>query len=151
MSFLFYLKQFFSTVLYYDFSCLSVCLSVTNVGVAVMDLRVVCKIITCVSAFTFTAEEVRQACALRHYFYIPRPHSHIKLYIEYDFNYMKGARRHTDVVPPLRLQNKNYRNGHIIINLSRDSKNCCKAAAAGLDTLHCRLREGCHCGRLPSH
>ena len=29
------------------------------------------------------------------------------------------------------------RNGHI--NLSGDSKNCCKAAAAGLDTLHCRL------------
>ena len=29
---------------------------------------------------------------LRHYFYIPRPRSHINLYIEYDFNYMKGAR-----------------------------------------------------------
>ena len=28
---------------------------------------------------------------LRHYFYIPRPRSHINLYIEYDFNYMKGA------------------------------------------------------------
>ena len=26
-----------------------------------------------------------------------------------------------------------------------------KAAAAGLDTLCCRLCEGCHCGRLPSH
>ena len=24
-------------------------------------------------------------------------------------------------------------------------------ATASLDTLHCRLREGCHCGRLPSH
>ena len=24
-------------------------------------------------------------------------------------------------------------------------------AAAGLDTLRCRLQEGCHCGRLPSH
>ena len=24
-------------------------------------------------------------------------------------------------------------------------------AAADLDTLHCRLREGCHCGRLPLH
>ena len=24
-------------------------------------------------------------------------------------------------------------------------------AAAGLDTLRCRLRERCHCGRLPSH
>ena len=24
-------------------------------------------------------------------------------------------------------------------------------AAAGLDTLRCRLREGCPCGRLPSH
>ena len=23
--------------------------------------------------------------------------------------------------------------------------------AAGLDTLHCRLREGCHCRRLPLH
>ena len=38
---------------------------------------------------------------LRHYFYIPRPRSHINLYIEYDFNYMKGAQRRTDVVPPL--------------------------------------------------
>ena len=28
---------------------------------------------------------------LRHY-YIPRPHSHINLYIEYEFNYMKGTR-----------------------------------------------------------
>ena len=37
-------------------------------------------------------EEVRHPCALRHYFYIPRPRSHIKLYIEYDCNYMKGAR-----------------------------------------------------------
>ena len=37
-------------------------------------------------------EEVRHPCALRHYFYIPRPRSHKKLYIEYDFNYMKGAR-----------------------------------------------------------
>ena len=25
-------------------------------------------------------------------FYIPRPCSHMKLYIEYDFNYMKGTR-----------------------------------------------------------
>ena len=24
-------------------------------------------------------------------------------------------------------------------------------AAAGQDTKSCRLREGCHCGRLPSH
>ena len=24
-------------------------------------------------------------------------------------------------------------------------------ATAGRDTLHCRLREGCYCGRLPSH
>ena len=47
------------------------------------------------------SEEVRHPCTLCHYFYIPRPRSHIKLYIEYDFNYMKGARRCTDVVPPL--------------------------------------------------
>ena len=40
---------------------------------------------------------------LRHYFYIPRPRSHINLYIEYHFNYMKGAQRRTDVVPPLVL------------------------------------------------
>ena len=40
---------------------------------------------------------------LRHYFYIPRPRSHINLYIEYNFNYMKGAKRRTDVVPPLVL------------------------------------------------
>ena len=54
-------------------------MSVTDVGVAVTDLQVVCEIITCVSAFTFTAEEVRHPCALRHHFYIPRPRSHIKL------------------------------------------------------------------------
>ena len=36
-----------------------------------------------------------------------------------------------------------HRNGHIIILTVK--------AAAGLDTLRCRLREGCHCGRLPSH
>ena len=49
-----------------------------------------------------TAEKIRHSCALRHYFYIPR---HIKLYIEYDFNYMKGAKRRTDVmVPPLVVQ-----------------------------------------------
>ena len=38
---------------------------------------------------------------LRHYFYIPRPRSHINLYIEHNFNYKKGAQRRTDVVPPL--------------------------------------------------
>ena len=48
--------------------------------------------------FDWKPEEVRP---LRHYFYIPRPRSHINLYIEYDFNYMKGAQRRTDVVPPL--------------------------------------------------
>ena len=32
---------------------MSVCPCVTDVGLAVTDLRVVCKIITCVSAFTF--------------------------------------------------------------------------------------------------
>ena len=61
------------------------CVSVTDVGVAVTNLRVVCKIIMCVSAFTEMA----------------------------------------------------------IIESS--------SAAAGLDTLCCRLREGYHCGRLPSH
>ena len=45
---------------------------------------------------SFEAEEVRHPSALRHYFYIPRPRSHTKLYIEYDFDYMKGARRRTD-------------------------------------------------------
>ena len=62
-------------------------LSVTDVGVAVTNLRVVCKSITCVSAFTEIA-----------YF--------LEMIVE---------------------------------------------AAAGLDTLRCRLHEGCHCGRLPSH
>ena len=37
---------------------LVVCPSVTDVGVAVTNLRVVCKIITCVSAFTFTELEM---------------------------------------------------------------------------------------------
>ena len=37
------------------------------------------------------------------------------------------------------------------VHYIRDSKNCCKAAAAGLDTLRCKLCEGCHCGRLPPH
>ena len=38
-------------VIVYDFSCLSVFVCVTDVGVAVTNLRVVCKLITCVSAF----------------------------------------------------------------------------------------------------
>ena len=65
---------------------------VTDVGVAVTNLRVVCKIITCVSAFTATEMA-------------------ISLFLD------------------------------IILTVK---------AAAGLDTLRCRLREGCHCGRLPS-
>ena len=66
-------------------------MSVTDVGVAVTDLRVVCKSITCVSAFTeaFTKMAI--------------------IFLE------------------------------IVL------------AAAGLDTLRCRLRERCHCGRLSSH
>ena len=67
---------------------------------AVTDLRVVCKIITYVSAFTFTITELEMAI--------------------------------------------------ILIFLEIYSKNCCKPAAAGLDTLRCRLHEGYHCGRLPS-
>ena len=35
------------------------------------------------------------------------------------------------------------RNGHYLLEIVK--------AAAGLDTLRCRLREGCHCGRLPLH
>ena len=38
--------------------CPSVCLCGTDVGVAVTDLRVVCKIITCVSAFMFSELEM---------------------------------------------------------------------------------------------
>ena len=81
--------------------CPCVCPRVTDVGVAVTNLRVVCKIITCVSAFTFTELEMAIIILL--------------IFLEI-------------------------------------AKNCCKAAtAAGLDTLRCRLREGCHCGRLPLH
>ena len=65
----------------------SVRVSVTDVGVAVTNLRFVCKTITCVSAFTEVAI--------------------------------------------------------IFLEIVK--------AAAGLDTLRCRLREGCHCGRLPLH
>ena len=65
-------------------------LCVTNVGVAVTNLRVVCKTITCVSAFT--------EIAILLFFLV------------------------------------------MIVE-----------AAAGLDTLRCRLRERCHCGRLPLH
>ena len=72
---------------------LSVCLCVTDVGVAVTNLRVVCKII---------------ACRVQNY----RVRSMIQLSQKF----------------------------------SRDVK-----AAAGQDTQSCRLREGCHCGRLPSH
>ena len=45
-----------------------------------------------------------------------------------------------------RVQNHHvrFRSGHI--NIAREIK-----VAAGLDTLRCRLREGCHCGRLPLH
>ena len=67
-------------------------MSVTDVGVAVTNLRVVCKTITCASAFTEMAII-------------------ISFFLEI-----------------------------IIVK-----------AAAGLDTLRCRLRERCHCGRLPSH
>ena len=38
-----------------------------------------------------------------------------------------------------------HRNGYKL-SRARDSK-----AAAGRDTQGLRLREGCHCGRLPSH
>ena len=65
----------------------SVCVYVMDVGVAVANLRVVCKTITCISAFTEMAI----------------------IFLE-------------------------------IVE-----------AAAGLDTLRCRLREGCHCGRLLLH
>ena len=58
-------------------------MSVKDVGVAVTNLRVVCKTITCASAISFFLDMVK--------------------------------------------------------------------VAAGLDTLRCRLRERCHCGRLPSH
>ena len=37
-----------------------------------------------------------------------------------------------------------HKNGHL--EIARDKK-----LAAGLHTLRCRLREGCRCGRLPSH
>ena len=42
-----------------------------------------------------------------------------------------------------------HRNGHIIMLFLE--YNIIVKAAAGLDTLCCRLRERCHCGRLPSH
>ena len=73
------------------FTCVSVRACVTDVGVAVTNLWVACKIITCVPAVS---------C---------------------------------------------HRNGYNI-SRARDSK-----AAAGRDTQGFRLREGCHCGRLPSH
>ena len=66
---------------------LAVCPLVMDVGVAITNLRVVCKIITCVSAVTEMAI--------------------------------------------------------VFLEIVK--------AAAGRDTQHCRLREGCHCGRLPSH
>ena len=65
----------------------SVCVCVTDVGVATTNLRFVCKTIMCVSAFTEMAI--------------------------------------------------------IFLEIVK--------AVAGLDTLRCRLREGCHCGRLPLH
>ena len=46
-----------------------------------------CKVSDCIQS-----EEVRHPCTLSHYFYIPYPRCLIKLYIEYGFNYMKGAR-----------------------------------------------------------
>ena len=68
---------------------------------AVTNLQVMCKIITCVSAFTFTELEMAIIILL--------------IFLEI----VKTAAK-------LLLQ-------------------------VLLDTLHCRLREGCHCGRLPSH
>ena len=78
--------------------CPCVCVCVMDVGVGVTNLRVVCKTITCASAFTEMAI--------------------ILLFF-----------------PEIIII--------IIIIIVK--------AAAGLNTLRCRLREGCHCGRLPSH
>ena len=36
---------------YHDFCCSSICLSVTDVGVAITNLRVMCKIIMCVQLY----------------------------------------------------------------------------------------------------
>ena len=41
-----------------------------------------------------------------------------------------------------------HRNSHIFYSFLRYN---IVEATAGLDTLRCRLREGCHCGRLPSY
>ena len=67
---------------------------VTDVGVAITNLRVVCKIITCVPA---VCHSIVTEMAI--------------IFLE-------------------------------IVHVK---------AAAGRDTLRCKLREGCHCGRLPSH
>ena len=87
-------------------------------------------------------EEVRQPCAfhvinrapLRHSFYVSRPCSHINLFIQGDFNYKKGAR----MSYLLRLEM-----AIIFLEIVK--------TVAGLDTLRCRRRDGCHCGCLPSH
>ena len=42
-------------------------------------------------------------------------------------------------------------NHHVRFSFHRNGFLEIVKAAAGRDTLHCRLREGCHCGRLPLH
>ena len=86
---------------------LSVCLCVTDVGVAVTNLRVMCKTITCVSAFTEMAI----------------------IFLEI----VKAAIIFLEIVKA----------AIIFLEIVED--------AAGLDTLRCRLREGCHYRHLPSH
>ena len=54
--FLLYISIYIS--IHQDFSCVCVCVSVMDVGVAVTNLRVVCKTITCASAFTEMARLV---------------------------------------------------------------------------------------------
>ena len=53
-----YLYQYIKILLV----CLSVCLSVTDVGVAVTNLRVVCKIITCDLAVTEIFSRCKSCC-----------------------------------------------------------------------------------------
>ena len=52
------------TVILSDFSCLSVRLSVTDVGVAVTNLRAVCKIITCLENYGIFLEIVKSVAKL---------------------------------------------------------------------------------------
>ena len=137
---------------------LCVCPSVTDVGVAVTNLWVVCKIITCVSAFFFfffivkhvqgnTMQIERVTCCET----CIQSSSSIINTLRFlvcvcpcvtDVGVAVTNLRVVCKIIACRVQNYRVRS-----SCHRNFLEIVKAAAGQ----SCRLREGCHCGRLPLH